>query len=85
LTVVSPEAAPARDGAWLEAWQEAVAFGWESLAKLTALYDPRRLRSLWLADVRQLATDALRSPQFLALAKFNLSLLARRTTPPSAP
>jgi hypothetical protein len=58
---------------------------WEPLAKLAALYDPRRIREQWLAEMRQLTAEVLRSPGFLALAKFNLSLLGRRPTPPSAP
>ena len=85
LTVVAPEAAPTREDAWLAAWRDASALGWESLAKLVELYDPRRFRALWLADLRRLAADYLRSPHFLALAKFNLSLLTRRTTPPASP
>ena len=85
LTLVPPppERAPA-PGA-LEAWTNVVAHQWGSLAKLAALSDPRHFHSLWLADLRQLAADALRSPPFLALMKFNLTLLARRTTPPSPP
>ena len=80
-----PPAASAPLGAdWLDAWRGAVAFGWESLAKAAELSDPRQLRSWWLADLRQLTADYLRSPQFLALMKFNLTLVARRTTPPSA-
>jgi hypothetical protein len=76
--------APAPAGA-LDAWTEAVAHTWGSLARLATLSDPRHFRSLWLADLRQLTADALRSPPFLALMKFNLTLLARRTTPPSPP
>jgi hypothetical protein len=69
---------------WLDAWRGAVALGWDSLAKLAALSDLRQLRSWWLADLRQVTAEYLRSPEFLALMKFNLTLLARRTTPPSA-
>jgi len=60
---------------------------WEALAKLFELYDPRRLRAVWLAELRQLSAEWLRAPAFLALAKFNLSFLGRRTTPapPRAP
>ncbi|HVU51547.1 MAG TPA: hypothetical protein VHL80_12720 [Polyangia bacterium] len=52
---------------------------WDAFAKLVALGDPRRLGVLWLAELRRLTTEALRSPAFLALAKFNLGFLARRT------
>jgi hypothetical protein len=57
----------------------------EPLAKLfelCELYDPRRVREQWLAEVRKLTAEVLRSPPFLAFAKFNLSLLGRRSTPP---
>jgi len=50
------------------------------LASLAALWDPRRLRELWLGELRRFAAEYIRSPTFLALAKFNLSLLARPTT-----
>jgi hypothetical protein len=68
-------------GDWLEPWRSAVALGCEHLEKMSALYDPRQLRAWWLADLRQLTGDSLRSPEFLALMKFNLTLLARRKTP----
>jgi len=68
----------------LEGWAHAAALHWASLAKLAAISDPRTFGGFWLADLRQLTVDALRSPPFLALMKFNLNLLARRT-PPSPP
>ena len=74
------ERAPAL-GDWLAPWRSAVALGCEHLEKMSALYDPRHLRGLWLADLRQVTGDYLRSPDFLALMKFNLTLLARRKTP----
>src|SRR5262249_1378939 len=86
LVPAEPAAAPVSPdgrGDWEEAWRGAIALGWGSLAVLTALSDPRRFREWWLADLRQLTGDYLRSPAFLALAKFNLTFLARRT-PPSA-
>jgi hypothetical protein len=78
----TPAIGPAPD-AWLEAWRGAIALGWDSLGELGALADPRRFRDRWLADLRQLTVDTLRSPAFLALVKFNLTLLARRTAPPA--
>jgi hypothetical protein len=94
LTLVPPERPPPSEGpppleggvaGALHAWTNAVAHHCGALAKLAALSDPRHFRSLWLADLRELTADALRSPPFLALMKFNLTLLARRTTPPSPP
>jgi hypothetical protein len=82
-TLAPPEGGGQRAtlGDWLAPWRSAVALGCEHLEKMSALYDPRHLRSLWLADLRQLTGDSLRSPDFLALMKFNLTLLARRKTP----
>jgi hypothetical protein len=91
LTLVPPEPPPApapapagRTDAWIDAWRGAIGLGWDSLAALTALSDPRRFREWWLADLRQLTADYLRSPAFLALMKFNLTFLGRRAAPPSA-
>jgi hypothetical protein len=39
---------------------------------MSALADPRRVRSWWLADLRNLTSDALRSPAFLSLMSLNL-------------
>jgi hypothetical protein len=55
---------------------------WKPLEELVGLYDPWRIRDRWLAELRKLTAEILRSPAFLALAKFNLSLLGRRSTPP---
>ena len=57
---------------------------WKPLEELAALYDPWKVRDRWLAELRKLTAELLRSPAFLALMKFNLNLLARRT-PPSPP
>jgi hypothetical protein len=63
----------------LTAWRDAFAFGWGALATSAALADPRDLRARWLADLRRIADESLRSGAFLALLKFNLTLMARRT------
>jgi len=49
-----------------------VALTWKRLEGLSALCDPRQLRSRWLADLRQLTADYLRSPAFLELMQSNL-------------
>jgi hypothetical protein len=64
---------------WLDWWRRAAALGWGNMEKLMALHDPRQLRNWWLADVRQLTTDYMRSPAFLALMRLNLSLLTQPT------
>jgi hypothetical protein len=73
--------APAAATDALAAWARGIALGWRSFA---ALSDPRPFRDMWLAHLRQVTADTLRSPPFLALMKFNLSLLARRAEPPSS-
>jgi hypothetical protein len=57
---------------WLQAWRSTAALGWEYFERMSALADPRRVRSWWLADLRNLTSDALRSPSFLSLMSFNL-------------
>jgi hypothetical protein len=52
---------------WLEAWRSTAALGWDYFERMSALADPRRVRSWWLADLRNLTSDALRSPAFLSL------------------
>jgi hypothetical protein len=59
-----PALAPAAP--WLDAWWSSAALGWEAIEKL---------RSSWLAELRQLSSDTLRSPAFLALMKLNLTLM----------
>jgi hypothetical protein len=60
-------------------WRHAAALGWGQLDRLAALHDPRQLRSWWLADMRQLTADYMKSPAFLALMRFNLTLLTHPT------
>jgi hypothetical protein len=60
-------------------WRSAAAICWGQLDRLAALHDPRQLRSWWLADMRQLTADYLKSPAFLALMRFNLTLLTQPT------
>jgi hypothetical protein len=80
----SRRALPGTPAHWLELWSGAFALGWEQMGKMTALYDPRHFRSLWLADMRRLTSHVLQSPDFLPLMKFGLSLMAPPTAPPSA-
>ena len=65
---------------WLDWWRRGAALGWGSLQRLAALPDPRQLRSWWLADMRRLTADTLKSPAFLSLMRFNLALLTKQTT-----
>jgi hypothetical protein len=80
LTLVPPEGplAAASPGEWLEAWRDGLALGWRHLDAVAGLYDPRRLRAWWLAELSRMTSDFMRSPQFFALMRFNLSLLAPR-------
>jgi hypothetical protein len=88
LTLVTGNGEPARapappPGAWLEAWSHAVGLGWDCLDTLAALGDLRPLRSAWLADMRQMTADYMRSTEFLSLMKLNLTLLAPPATRPA--
>lgn len=56
-------------------WRRAAELNWAQMEKLLALHDPRQLRGWWLADFRQLTADYMRSPEFLALMRLNLTLL----------
>jgi hypothetical protein len=47
------------------------------LEGLSALYDPRQLRSRWLADLSQLTSGYLRSRAFLELMKLNLRAMTK--------
>jgi hypothetical protein len=60
---------------WLDWWRRAAALSWAHLDGLAAFGDPRRLRNAVLDDWRQRATDYMRSPEFLALMRFHLTLL----------
>jgi len=60
---------------WMDVWRRATAQNWGQMERLLSLHDPRELRAWWLADVRQMTSDYMRSPAFLALMRFNLTLL----------
>jgi len=64
---------------WFDWWRRAAAIRWGHLDRLAALNDPRQLRNLWLADLRQYSAEAMRSPAFLAMMRFNLTLLTQPT------
>lgn len=64
---------------WFDWWRRAAAIGWGHLDRLAALNDPRQLRNLWLADLRRLSADFMKSPEFLAMIRFNLTLLTQPT------
>jgi hypothetical protein len=58
-------------------WRRTAALSWDQMERLLALQDPRQLRSWWLADLRQLTADYMRSPAFLAVMRLNLTLLSQ--------
>ena len=60
---------------YLDWWRRAAALGWGNLDRLAALHDPRQLRSWWLADLRQLTADTIKSPAFLAMMRFNITFM----------
>jgi len=64
---------------WLHWWRRAAAIGWRHADRLAALGDPRHVRNLWLAEVRRLSVEYMKTPQFLALMRFNLTLLTQPT------
>jgi len=64
---------------WIDWWRRAAALGWGNLDRLAALHDPRQLRGLWLADMRELTADYMKSPAFLALMRINLTMLNHPT------
>jgi hypothetical protein len=78
LALVPPEAPPAPEpsalgpGPWADAWWSATSSSWRYAEQLWALYDPRRVRRWWLADLNQLTSDLLRSPAFLAWMRITL-------------
>jgi hypothetical protein len=70
---------PAPSLQWFDWWRRAAALGWGGLDRLAAFHDPRELRNWWLGDMRQLTADYLKTPAFLALMRFNLTLLTQPT------
>lgn len=67
----------ALDVHWFDWWRRAAAIGWGHLDRVAALHDPRALRNWWLADLRQLTAEAMKSPAFLAMMRFNITLLTQ--------
>jgi len=65
----------APDLRWFDWWRRAAALSWAHLDGLAALTDPRRLRNAVLDDWRLLATDCMKTPEFLALMRLHLTLL----------
>jgi hypothetical protein len=62
---------------WVQSWQHASAMGWACLERAAQLYDPRHMRNLWLADLKKLTVDYLRSPAFLELVRFQMIAASR--------
>lgn len=58
--------------------------GWrylESLGAAADVYDPLRLRAWWLGELRRMTADYMRTPSFLELMRFNLTLMTRPVPP----
>ena len=64
---------------WFDWWRRAAALGWQHLDRLAALHDPYRARERWLTDLRRFTAEYTKSPAFLALMRFNLTLLTHPT------
>jgi len=60
---------------WIDWWRRAAVLGWRHLDQVAALHDPRQARDWWLADMRRVTADYTKSPAFLAMMRFNLTLL----------
>jgi hypothetical protein len=67
----APAAAPGA-GPWVDAWWSAFAASWRYLETVSTAYDPRQLRTWWLADLGSLSLDYMRSSSFLSLMRFTL-------------
>jgi hypothetical protein len=64
---------------WFDLWQRAAALSWKHADAMAALADPRALRGAWLDECRKLSAQYMRTPEFLALMRFNLTLLTNPT------
>ena len=64
---------------WLDWWRRTAAVSWGQMERLLSLHDPRKLRASWLTDARQMTSDYMRSPAFLAMMRLNLTLLNQST------
>jgi len=62
---------------WLDGWRYAAALGRGSLAALATVWNPRQVRSWWLAHLSQNIDVYLRSPAFLELMSCNLKTMTR--------
>jgi hypothetical protein len=60
---------------WIDFWRRAAMLGWRNADQLAALPGHRQLRDWWLADMRRLTSEYTKSPAFLAMMRFNLTLL----------
>jgi len=60
---------------WIDWWRRAAVLGWRHLDQMAALHDHRQARNLWLGDMRTFMSDYTKSPAFLAMMRFNLTLL----------
>jgi hypothetical protein len=68
----APTSTSAGPGPLVDAWWSAMSSSWQFAEQLWALYDPRRVRGWWLADLNQLTAELLRSRAFLAWMRITL-------------
>ena len=60
---------------WFDWWRRAATIGWGNLDRLAALGDPSQLRNWWLAELRRSTADYMKSPAFLAMMRFNITMM----------
>jgi hypothetical protein len=53
----------------------ASALGWRQLEILSDVFDPRKMRARWSADLREISARTLRSPLFLEWTRWNLGAM----------
>jgi hypothetical protein len=59
---------------WLDLWRQAAALSYSSWTATALFYDPRKLRSAWLADLTRVMDGYLRSPAFLEWMRAGLTM-----------
>jgi len=64
---------------WFDWWRRAATLGWVHFDRLAALHDPLQVRDRWLSDLRRFTAEYTQSPAFLAMMRFNLTLLTHPT------
>jgi hypothetical protein len=70
---------------WLALWQLGAAATFGGFVAMASIWDTRRLRTIWSANLTQAFDRYLRSPEFLELMAANLRVLATVTRLTSQP